>query len=206
MSDKTPIYGIGYPSGEDLVSELPDHLKTLATGMERALDEVDRRATPAGSTPRTATSLAALNKLTGVVGQAGYVTGSGDDAGPYQWDGSKWVKTMLEDQGFNGVYELDKEVYTGRKWVDGRKIWMQVRKYENKANNSRTAPGIANMNTLLDYRVITSAAGGGLQPYLATDAYWHCEVTVTPGEIVVRKGSSNTGNISFWIVFVYTKK
>lgn len=206
MSDKTPIYGIGYPSGEDLVSELPDHLRTLATGMERALDEVDRRATPAGSTPRTATSLAALNKLTGVVGQAGYVTGSGDDAGPYQWNGSKWVKTMLEDQGFNGVYELDKEVYTGRKWVDGRKIWMQVRKYENKANNSRTAPGIANMNTLLDYRVITSDAGGGLQPYLATDAYWHCEVTVTPDEIVVRKGTSNAGNISFWIVFVYTKK
>ena len=31
-------------------------------------------------------------------------------------------------------------------------------------------------------------------------------MTVTPGEIVVRKGSSNTGNISFWIVFVYTKK
>lgn len=43
-----------------------------------------------------------------------------------------------------------------------------------------------------------------MQPYLATDTYWHSEVTVTPSEIIVRKGSSNTAAINVWIVFIYT--
>ena len=82
---------------------------------------------------------------------------------------------------------------------------MQVKEYKNLANNSRTSPGISNMYTLLDYRVITQGKGGTVQPYLATDTYWHSEVTVTPSEIIVRKGVSNTSAITVWIVYTYTR-
>ena len=82
---------------------------------------------------------------------------------------------------------------------------MQVREHKNLANNSRTSTGISNMYSLLDCRVITQGKGGALQPYLATDTYWHSEVTVTPSEIIVRKGSSNPGALTVWIVYVYTR-
>lgn len=205
MTATTPIYGLSYPEGSDLVSTAPDSFKSMADTFEKALDQVDRRTTPEGVKPAVATTLEALRQITGVTGQTGYVTGGNDDNGPYVWDGTQWVKTRNADQPWNGVWKLNSEIYTGRKWVDGRRIYMQVREHKNLANNSRTSTGISNMYSLLDCRVITQGKGGGLQPYLATDTYWHSEVTVTPSEIIVRKGSSNPGALTVWIVYVYTK-
>jgi len=204
MTATTPIYGLTYPEGSDLVSTAPDSFKSMAETFEQALDQVDRRDTPEGVKPVIATTLEALRQITGVTGQTGYVTGGNDDNGPYVWDGTQWVKTRNADQPWNGVWRLKSEIYTGRKWVDGRRIYMQVREYKNLANNSRTSPGISNMYTLLDAHVITQGKNGYMQPYLATDTYWHSEVTVTPSEIIVRKGSSNTAAINVWIVFIYT--
>ena len=204
MTATTPIYGLSYPEGSDLVSTAPDSFKSMADTFEKALDQVDRRTTPEGVKPAVATTLEALRQITGVTGQTGFVTGGNDDNGPYVWDGTQWVKTRNADQPWNGVWRLNSEIYTGRKWVDGRRIYMQVREYKNLANNSRTSPGISNMYTLLDAHVITQGKNGYMQPYLATDTYWHSEVTVTPSEIIVRKGSSNTAAINVWIVFIYT--
>lgn len=204
MTATTPIYGLSYPEGSDLVSTAPDSFKSMADTFEKALDQVDRRTTPEGVKPAVATTLEALRQITGVTGQTGYVTGGNDDNGPYVWDGTQWVKTRNADQPWNGVWRLNSEIYTGRKWVDGRRIYMQVREYKNLANNSRKSPGISNMYTLLDAHVITQGKNGCMQPYLATDTYWHSEVTVTPSEIIVRKGSSNTAAINVWIVFIYT--
>lgn len=204
MTATTPIYGLSYPEGSDLVSTAPDSFKSMADTFEKALDQVDRRTTPEGVKPAVATTLEALRQITGVTGQTGYVTGGNYDNGPYVWDGTQWVKTRNADQPWNGVWRLNSEIYTGRKWVDGRRIYMQVREYKNLANNSRTSPGISNMYTLLDAHVITQGKNGYMQPYLATDTYWHSEVTVTPSEIIVRKGSSNTAAINVWIVFIYT--
>lgn len=204
MTATTPIYGLSYPEGSDLVSTAPDSFKSMADTFEQALDQVDRRTTPEGVKPAVATTLEALRQITGVIGQTGFVTGGNDDNGPYVWDGAQWVKTRNADQPWNGVWRLNSEIYTGRKWVDGRRIYMQVREYKNLANNSRTSPGISNMYTLLDAHVITQGKNGSMQPYLVTDTYWHSEVTVTPTEIIVRKGSSNTAAINVWIVFIYT--
>lgn len=204
MTATTPIYGLTYPEGSDLVSTAPDSFKSMAETFEQALDQVDRRDTPEGVKPVIATTLEALRQITGVTGQTGYVTGGNDDNGPYVWDGAQWVKTRNADQSWNGVWRLNSEIYTGRKWVDGRRIYMQVREYKNLVNNFRTSPGISNMYTLLDAHVITQGKNGSMQPYLATDTYWHSEVTVTPSEIIVRRGSSNTTAINVWIVFIYT--
>lgn len=204
MTATTPIYGLSYPEGSDLVSTAPDSFKSMADTFEQALDQVDRRDTPEGVKPVIATTLEALRQITGVTGQTGYVTGGNDDNGPYVWDGTQWVKTRNADQPWNGVWRLNSEIYTGRKWVDGRRIYMQVREYKNLANNSRKSPGISNMYTLLDAHVITQGKNGCMQPYLATDTYWHSEVTVTPSEIIVRKGASNTSALNVWIVFIYT--
>lgn len=204
MTATTPIYGLSYPEGSDLVSTASASFKSMADTFEQALDQVDRRTTPEGVKPAVATTLEALRQITGVIGQPGFVTGGNDDNGPYVWDGTQWVKTRNADQPWNGVWRLNSEIYTGRKWVDGRRIYMQVREYKNLANNSRTSPGISNMYTLLDAHVITQGKNGSMQPYLATDTYWHSEVTVTPSEIIVRKGSSNTAAINVWIVFIYT--
>lgn len=204
MTATTPIYGLSYPEGSDLVSTAPDSFKSMADTFEQALDQVDRRTTPEGVKPVIATTPEALRQITGVIGQTGYVTGGNDDNGPYVWDGTQWVKTRNADQPWNGVWRLNSEIYTGRKWVDGRRIYMQIREYKNLANNSRTSPGISNMYTLLDAHVIAQGKNGSMQPYLVTDTYWHSEVTVTPNEIIVRKGSSNTAPINVWIVFIYT--
>lgn len=204
MTATTPIYGLSYPEGSDLVSTASASFKSMADTFEKALDQVDRRTTPEGVKPAVATTLEALRQITGVIGQTGFVTGGNDDNGPYVWDGAQWVKTRTADMPWNGTWGLNSRIYTGRKWVDGRRICMQVREYKNLTNNSRTLPGFS-IYSLLDYRVITQGKGGSLQPYLATDTYWHSEVTVTPSEIIVRKGASNTSALNVWIVYIYTE-
>lgn len=81
----TPIYGLPYIEAGDLVSSAPAQFKTMAEGFENALNEVDSRNTPAGVKPAIATTLETLAGITGVTGQAGYVTADPAEGnnGPY---------------------------------------------------------------------------------------------------------------------------
>ncbi len=99
----TPIYGIPYLEGNDLVSSAPEQFANMANGVETALNnEVDNRNTPAGVKPAIATTLETLAGLTGVTGQTGYVTADPTESnnGPYYWSGSAWLPyatgTMLD--------------------------------------------------------------------------------------------------------------
>lgn len=89
----TPIYGIPYLEGNDLVSSAPEQFANMANGVETALNEVDNRNTPAGVKPAIATTLETLAGLTGVTGQTGYVTADPTESnnGPYYWSGSAWL-------------------------------------------------------------------------------------------------------------------
>lgn len=71
MTATTPIYGLSYPEGSDLVSSAPDSFKSMADTFEQALDQVDRRSTPTGVKPVIATTLNTLANTTGVTGQTG---------------------------------------------------------------------------------------------------------------------------------------
>ena len=66
----------------------------MAEGFENALNEVDSRNTPAGVKPAIATTLETLAGITGVTGQAGYVTADPAEGnnGPYCWTGSAWAR------------------------------------------------------------------------------------------------------------------
>lgn len=98
----TPIYGIPYLDGSDLVSGAPEQFAKMANGVEIALTEVDSRNTPAGVKPVIATTLETLASITGVTGQTGYVTADPTESnnGPYYWSGSAWLPyatgTMLD--------------------------------------------------------------------------------------------------------------
>lgn len=98
----TPIYGIPYLDGSDLVSGAPEQFAKMANGVETALTEVDSRNTPAGVKPVIATTLETLASITGVTGQTGYVTADSTESnnGPYYWSGSAWLPyatgTMLD--------------------------------------------------------------------------------------------------------------
>lgn len=89
----TPIYGLPYIEAGDLVSSAPAQFKAMAEGFENALNEVDSRNTPAGVKPAIATTLETLAGITGVTGQAGYVTADPAEGnnGPYYWSGSAWL-------------------------------------------------------------------------------------------------------------------
>ncbi len=95
MTATTPIYGLSYPEGSDLISTAPDSFKAMADTFEQALDQVDRRSTPTGVKPVIATTLATLAQTVGVTGQTGYVTADGDNNGAYVWSGSAWRKLAL---------------------------------------------------------------------------------------------------------------
>ncbi len=96
MTATTPIFGLSYPEGSDLVSSAPDSFKSMADTFETALDEVDKRSTPEGVKPVIATTLATLAQTTGVTGQTGYVTAdtTGSNNGAYVYTGTAWVKLM----------------------------------------------------------------------------------------------------------------
>lgn len=90
MTATTPIYGLSYPEGTDLVSSAPDSFKAMADTFETALDTVDRRSTPEGATPVIATTLENLKTQKATIGQIGFVTSDGDNTGPYICDGTSW--------------------------------------------------------------------------------------------------------------------
>lgn len=91
MTATTPIYGLSYPEGSDLVSTAPDSFKSMATTFEKALDEVDKRASPEGVKPVVATDLETLVKTNGVQGQSGIVTDAGTAQGLYYRLGDQWI-------------------------------------------------------------------------------------------------------------------
>lgn len=94
MTATTPIYGLSYPEGSDLVSTASASFKAMADTFEQALDQVDRRSTPQGAKPVIATTLNTLATLTGVTGQTGYVTDDGDNTGMYVWTGTSWLRIV----------------------------------------------------------------------------------------------------------------
>lgn len=93
MTATTPIYGLSYPEGSDLVSTASASFRAMADTFEQALDQVDRRSTPTGVKPVIATTLNMLATLTGVTGQTGYVTADAkaSNNGPYYWNGKTWM-------------------------------------------------------------------------------------------------------------------
>lgn len=94
----TPIYGISYIEGGDLVSNAAAGFKKAAETTEAALELVDQRSTIQGVKPVIAATLATLATMRGTTGQTGYVTSDGNNNGPYCWNGSAWVKYAQNTQ------------------------------------------------------------------------------------------------------------
>lgn len=94
----TPIYGISYIEGGDLVSNAAAGFRKAAETTEAALKLVDQRSTIEGVKPVMATTLAQLATMRGATGQTGYVTSDGNNNGPYCWNGSAWVKYAQNTQ------------------------------------------------------------------------------------------------------------
>lgn len=94
----TPIYGISYIEGSDLVSNAAAGFKKAAETTEAALKLVDQRSTIQGVKPVIAGTLATLATMRGTTGQTGYVTSDGNNNGPYCWNGSAWVKYAQNTQ------------------------------------------------------------------------------------------------------------
>ena len=94
----TPIYGISYIEGGDLVSNAAAGFRKAAETTEAALKLVDQRSTVEGVKPVIAGTLANLATRRGTTGQTGYVTSDGNNNGPYCWNGSAWVKYAQNTQ------------------------------------------------------------------------------------------------------------
>lgn len=94
----TPIYGISYIEGGDLVSNAAAGFRKAAETTEAALKLVDQRSTVEGVKPVIAGTLATLATRRGATGQTGYVTSDGNNNGPYCWNGSAWVKYAQNTQ------------------------------------------------------------------------------------------------------------
>lgn len=94
----TPIYGISYIEGGDLVSNAAAGFRKAAETTEAALELVDQRSTVEGVKPVIAGTLASLATRRGATGQTGYVTSDGNNNGPYCWNGSAWVKYAQNTQ------------------------------------------------------------------------------------------------------------
>lgn len=94
----TPIYGINYIEGGDLVSNAAAGFRKAAETTEAALKLVDQRSTVEGVKPVIAGTLASLATRRGATGQTGYVTSDGNNNGPYCWNGSAWVKYAQNTQ------------------------------------------------------------------------------------------------------------
>lgn len=94
----TPIYGISYIEGGDLVANAAAGFRKAAETTEAALKLVDQRSTVEGVKPVIAGTLASLATRRGATGQTGYVTSDGNNNGPYCWNGSAWVKYAQNTQ------------------------------------------------------------------------------------------------------------
>lgn len=154
MSAQTPIYGITYPTESDLVRDVHEHMKTVATTVEAALHEVDQRATPAGSTPVIATTFEQLSKLSGVVGQTGYVT---DDTsannGMYVYNGAAWTR---------GSVPLGSDVFSlpeVTNWRPEYKAWLSAGTVHMSLRlNRKTVMGATNLLVTEQFGTIVNKA------------------------------------------------
>ena len=149
MTATTPIYGLSYPEGSDLVSTAPDSFRAMADTFEQALDQVDSRSTPTGVKPVIATTLNTLATLTGVTGQTGYVTADTTaNNGAYIWTGSAWVK-----------FAMASDVSAMRQWVE----------FGFKMQNDASFPGFAyGGNNRLMYNAALSLIRVELAPFKST--------------------------------------
>ncbi|ATU19819.1 hypothetical protein [Bifidobacterium choerinum] len=90
MSASTPNHHITYPTATDKIIDTPAHLKTLAETVEHALDNMRPDTGPV-----SAKTLTALQAITGVPGQIGYVTNDASDKNGlyfYQNKVTKWTR------------------------------------------------------------------------------------------------------------------
>lgn len=154
MSAQTPIYGITYPTESDLVRDVHEHMKTVATTVEAALHEVDQRATPAGSTPVIATTWAKLSTMGGVIGQTGYVT---DDTsannGMYVYNGTAWTRGSipLGSDVFN-LPEVTNWRPEYKAWLSSGTVHMSLRL------NRKTVMGATNLLVTEQFGTIVNKA------------------------------------------------
>ena len=174
MSAQTPIYGITYPTESDLVRDVHQHMQTVATTVESALHEVDRRATPAGSTPVIATTFDQLSQMPGVVGQTGYVTNdpSGRN-GMYIRGANGWTRggtTQLGDGQINLANNIGWDATDSKAYLFMGMMLLNVRvtrKTANWAKNCYEQEKIAQLGATLrppqHYHFRGFATHGGAQ-------------------------------------------
>lgn len=74
MTSQTSRYGIKYPTGGDLVSDIPAHMQQAAQSIESALADVDDRHTTSAYSPVVRTTKYQLDQATRQPGQVGIVT------------------------------------------------------------------------------------------------------------------------------------
>lgn len=80
MTAQTSRYGIQYPTGSDLVSNIPQHMQNAANSIEKALADVDDRHTTAAHSPVVRKNKAELDSAGGQPGQIGIVTAESNPA------------------------------------------------------------------------------------------------------------------------------
>lgn len=91
MTAQTSRYHIQYPTGSDLVSNIPQHIQNAANSIEAALADVDDRHTTAAYTTVVRSTLSQLLTVKAQVGQLGYVTGGNTAAqGMYVFMADGW--------------------------------------------------------------------------------------------------------------------
>lgn len=78
MTSQTSRYGIKYPTGGDLVSDIPQHMQQAAQSIETALADVDDRHTTSAYSPVVSTTKWLLNQAPHQTGQIGIVTAEPD--------------------------------------------------------------------------------------------------------------------------------
>ena len=191
----TPIYGIPYLEGNDLVSSAPEQFANMAHGVEPALNEVDNRNTPAGVKPAIATTLETLAGLTGVTGQTGYVTADPTESnnGPYYWSGSAWLPyatgTMLDalsSRVASTVQTLAVDALLGAITVtrSANVVTVHVEAYYN--TNWSMNPG--NTRKLLDDGKLPSPAAALIFPAIVNgQGYWDRRLTAN----ITKEGGLN---------------
>lgn len=114
MTAQTSRYGIQYPTGSDLVSNIPQHMQNAANSIEQALADVDDRHTTAAYSPVIRNTYTQLKTVSAQVGQLGFVTG--DNAlyhGAYVYNGTDWtvidsrdITSMITNVMDNDKYKI----------------------------------------------------------------------------------------------------
>lgn len=89
MTAQTSRYGIKYPTGGDLVSNIPQHMQQAAQSIESALADVDDRHTTAAYSPVVRPTFYLLNQVRPQPGQIGIVTAEPKETYNHYYIGTK---------------------------------------------------------------------------------------------------------------------